>query len=112
MKTSIFFLVICALSLVITSSYASKFAIYGVGATSCDKWVESRAIRSENINSMLSSWVQGFLSGMNVQRNAQTTLEFKLLPDVQLIMATVDEYCREYPDNPVFPLVTELYNRI
>jgi hypothetical protein len=41
--------------------------IAGLGATTCGRWVESRALNDKGVDNFLVAWVQGFLSGMNAK---------------------------------------------
>lgn len=74
-----------------------RYPIAGAGASSCGKWLEARAMRSMEVDSTFGSWVQGFLSGMNMQRSLMTKDSWVLLPDMQSILAYVDKHCRDNP---------------
>jgi hypothetical protein len=54
-------------------------------------------MNDREMNEMLASWVQGFLSGMNTHRRMATKQEFVPIPDPPTILAYVDKYCREQP---------------
>ena len=84
--------------------------IAGVGASSCGQWIEGREYKE--LDGMLVSWVQGFLSGMNLQRYAETKQEMAPIPDSGSLLAYIDKYCRENPLRDVAYGAVELYKEI
>jgi hypothetical protein len=66
------------------------FHIAGVGAMSCDEWrtnaVSKDPMVAVALDAQLTAWVQGFLSGMNVQRSLSTKQQFLTLRVCEQIM--------------------------
>lgn len=77
-------------------AWANETVIAGVGTMSCGKFLEYRASRDQTVDLALRSWLQGLLSGMNVQLIANKR-QARLLPDSDTIMAYVDKHCRDNP---------------
>lgn len=97
-----------------TSAYGAndRSAISGAGAISCGKWIETREMKNDDINMMLSSWLQGFLSGMNTQRYVTTKKEMALIPDSATLLAYVDKACKDSPLDSVYLISMRLYQDI
>lgn len=79
---------------------AERRVFSGAGMSSCGEWLEHRQMNSEGVNSSLTSWVQGLLSGLNFARAAAAADFSKalvILPDAPSMLAYVDKFCRENP---------------
>lgn len=77
----------------ISPVYANEqLTIRGAGAVSCGKYLEGQknAVLTE------TSWVQGFLSGMNVA-DAVIGKQMISLPDLESINLYMINYCKENP---------------
>lgn len=91
-----------ALGIIFLASYVAQAgaqssgqALAGAGTVSCGKYL---AQKSELvIEHMTVSWVQGFLSGMNMAEYVTTQQPFVLLPDSDSIAAYIEKYCRDNP---------------
>jgi hypothetical protein len=80
---------------------ANDKVVTGVGIMSCGKFLEFRASREEMMDMALTSWLQGLLSGMNMQLIVRREPS-KALPDPETIMAYVEKHCRDKPlSNPM-----------
>ena len=79
-----------------------KFPIAGNGAISCGQYLRPPKISKEASDTMMVTWIQGYLSGANAQRYIESNKEMKLQPDPESIIAFVDKYCRENPLKNVF----------
>lgn len=79
-----------------------KFAIAGVGSTSCGQYLKPPGLKKEMSDLIMATWIQGFLSGTNAQRLFDTDTKMKLQPDAESIIAFVDNFCRENPLKTVF----------
>ncbi len=91
-------LVVLLFSFAIPLAHANDAsALPGVGAKSCGKWLEGREMRSDTIDDFLVSWIQGFLSGLNMHRKSLTNEDMISLPDSSTLLAYVDKYCRDNP---------------
>jgi hypothetical protein len=93
------------LALVATSAVAQssskQIAFVGLGTKSCGHFLETRAKADEFLDSVMATWVEGFLTGTNVQRY-ESGRPFVPLPDRASTLAFVDKYCR---DNPLKSIV-------
>jgi len=91
------------------SHYAQSQAnvIAGLGATSCSRWLESRALKDEGVDNFLAAWVQGFLSGVNSQSRYGHTI-----PGEPRLLAAIDKYCQANPEDPVYAASMSLYGEM
>ena len=91
------------------SHYAQSQAnvIAGLGATSCARWIESRALKDEGVDNFLAAWVQGFLSGVNSRSTYRHTI-----PGEPRLLASIDKYCQENPEDPVYAASMSLYGEM
>lgn len=76
---------------------SSGQAIAGAGGVSCGKYLEIRAHSSAELDGLFTSWLQGFLSGMNTYRFVATRQEMSQIPDGPSLLAYMDKYCRDNP---------------
>lgn len=83
--------------------------VAGAGSISCGRWIESRAMKNEAMDSVLATWLQGFLSGMNAQRFLQTKQDMLPLPDSPSLLAYIDKACGDKPLDKVYPIAVHLY---
>lgn len=101
------------LFLISSSTFAAdKYVFPGAGATSCGSWLKLRAEGDEMLGFIVTSWVQGFLSGMNVQRYRLAKKDMVLIPDSPSIQAYVDKYCRDNPLKTPFEASISMYREI
>lgn len=98
------------------------YTIIGAGASSCGRYLE---VRSQNHRTpevvfnetLMISWAQGYVSGMNSYRAvAYPKREMLVLPDAPSTKVYLDKYCRENPlktlHDGTFALYLELeFNR-
>lgn len=97
----------CALVIIFLSCHiaqagaqSSGRALAGIGTASCGKYIADKSIAG--VENMLVSWVQGYLSGMNMAEYAITKEPFVLLPDDDSIALYIDKYCRDNPlESPI-----------
>ena len=81
--------------------------IAGLGATTCGRWVESRALNDKGVDNFLVAWVQGFLSGMNAKGGIGHTI-----PGEPRLLASIDSFCQKNPEEPVYAASLSLYGEI
>ena len=81
--------------------------IAGLGATTCGRWIESRALKDKGVDNFLVAWVQGFLSGMNAQARIGHTI-----PGEPRLLASIDSFCEKDPEEPVYAAALSLYSEI
>lgn len=89
---------VAVLSLLIIGgpAHAQGRMVLGNGISSCGTWTKERQTDAVN-SALLTQWVAGFLSGMNVP-NATDVLVDK---DYDGLMGWIDNYCRANPLNSV-----------
>lgn len=90
------------------SNAESKFAIAGVGATSCGQFLKPRTGEKKLSDMLIVYWIQGYLSGTNTQRFVDSKTPMKLQPDSESIIAFVDKFCRDNPLMNVYQAALEL----
>jgi hypothetical protein len=86
--------------------------IVGAGTQDCAAWQEARDQHDESVDLFLASWVQGFLSGMNAQRQVGGSGEMVALPESDALLASVDRHCQAHPDHTVFQASLVLYQSL
>jgi hypothetical protein len=97
----------------VAPAFADGFAIAGAGAFSCGKYLAERANNNAVGSNMLGSWIQGFLSGLNVAKTiSEPEKKMVILPDFESILAYMDKYCRENPLSSVYLGSATLYGQL
>ncbi len=71
------------------------YTTLGAGAVSCGRWTQERA-KKDGTDAILSNWVLGFLTGVNVY-GAGSSSNVPKGTDADGVMATIDSYCAERP---------------
>jgi len=95
---AVLFVIICS-----NSSLAEpKFAVAGVGALSCGQYLKPPSTTKEISDALVTTWIQGYLSGTNTQRFMDSETSMKKQPDGETLIAFVDKYCRENPLKTVY----------
>lgn len=82
-----------------TAMAQAKYPLIGAGASSCGKWNATFADK-ENIvgRFQFTSWVQGYLSGMNQALSiVSTERKLLLLPDPDALESFVSNHCAAHP---------------
>ena len=86
----------------------------GVGTydDSCDSWIAARAASQGNPRKadqyLLTSWVQGYLSGANLTSMLVDRKLVTALPSVAGISAWLDKACQSEPHMPIVLLMDRL----
>ncbi|EAW30467.1 hypothetical protein GP2143_09685 [marine gamma proteobacterium HTCC2143] len=88
-----------------------KYFIAGLGAASCGAWIESRKDEDLQVNVVLGSWVQGFLSGLNVIA-MESKREISMIPDPDTLLAYVDKGCEDDPLTSVYKITNMLHGQL
>jgi hypothetical protein len=82
-------------------------SIYGAGTRSCGEWLKSRADQNKSFEYQYQSWIDGFLSGVNLMGtdlpDVLGTYPATKPIDAVAFYAWIDNYCRQ---NPLNSLVT------
>jgi uncharacterized protein YgfB (UPF0149 family) len=82
-------------------------AALGVGDTQCQSWSSERqqgGIRAD----VDREWVLGFISGMNLNQNAEAILK----DEASSVVFQLDEYCSTHPKANVMSVTTGLVSKI
>lgn len=88
--------------------------VVGVGTydDSCDSWIAARAASQGNSRKadqyLLTSWVQGYLSGANLTSMLVDRKLVTALPSVAGISAWLDKACQSEPHMPIVLLMDKL----
>lgn len=87
------------------------YLIPGAGALACAQFLEARERQDESLDQVLLSWIQGFQSGVNVERT-RTGRRMILWPDTPTTLAYLRAYCVENPRQPLFSAAQLLTQRL
>ncbi|AUO22502.1 hypothetical protein [Pseudomonas sp. NC02] len=85
-----------------TSQAETKFAISGIGASSCGKFMKPPKGQKEFSDALTVTWLQGYLSGTNTQRYIESQKAMKVQPDSESMTAFVEKFCRDNPLKTVY----------
>lgn len=99
----------------VTPTMAEDQPIVGVGNQSCGVWNEWRDKENNAVETLLTGWVQGFLSGMNARSYVMTGMSedsMYVLPSQQMINAYLDEYCKKNVSDDLFGASLTLFYEI
>ncbi len=82
--------------------------IAGAGGETCEAWTKARKVQNRQpkdavADSMMISWVQGFLSSKN--SNGATILD---VPDVSVLRFYTDKVCGRTPEAKIFSIADDL----
>lgn len=98
-----------------TPTSAEKLPVVGVGNQSCGVWIDWRAKNNSGVETLLTGWVQGFLSGMNARSYVLTGMKedsMYALPSQELISSYLDEYCQQNLTDDLFGASLTLFYEI
>lgn len=114
MPRSKLLLVALVLFLGATGIRAQQGTLTGAGSFSCGAYLASRSntVESDLLSDMVGQWVQGFLSGMNVQAQLRGDKTLRVIPDYASLIAYMDKYCRDNPLHRVYQGTLSLYKEI
>ncbi|MDR3446657.1 hypothetical protein [Dyella sp.] len=74
---------------------ADELVVAGAGTMSCGKYVAASVDKA--LASVLGSWAQGYLSGLNMLEHDGRGKPFRALPDYETIDLYIVKYCRDHP---------------
>jgi hypothetical protein len=82
-----------------------RFAVFGSGELSCQRWLDDRRLGNESARQS-EMWVAGFLTAYNfyVYKDYDITERF----DDAVVLEWLDEYCRDRPQNKLVVASHEL----
>lgn len=91
-----------SLALAATSAHAEDHAIAGAGSIACAQFMKAEQSQDKITTLAVVTWLQGFLSGVNMQRNLDLKIPLQVLPSGVQIKAFTVQYCTDHPDKSVF----------
>jgi hypothetical protein len=77
--------------------------VRGMGVMSCGQYLESRRMDHKLVALAVEAWIQGFISGRNIERFDNDTFTYWPVPAPETLLAYMDKYCK---DNPLKSLFT------
>ncbi len=98
----------CTTGAVNAQSY--EHASAGAGTTSCGNYLAKESVTT--LHQIFVSWVQGFLSGMNMADYVTAKRPPVQLPDSDSITAYIDKYCRDNPLESPLQGAMQLYKEL
>jgi len=83
-------------------------AVAGIGMLTCKDWKEGRSLKTSAIDNVFTSWIQGYMSAINIEKLAsdQTTVALPKGPD---LLAHVDTACKDDSSKTIFIIVRDYY---
>jgi len=88
----------------------------GAAATSCGNWVELETTRDKGEETLILSWVQGFLFGSALMTRrlppAEVRVPIETLPDVASIKLWLSSYCRQHPLENIAVAALHLFSEV
>jgi hypothetical protein len=88
---------------------AGNHAVRGAGLINCELFVEARAAQSEAYL-VVAAWVDGYITGIN--QHAPETYDVLSFESTELLMAVVDQHCKQNPADPVFGVLDSLFSEL
>jgi hypothetical protein len=85
--------------------------VAGVGAYECGQYIGFRKSGDKAVDQVLLSWMQGYLSGMNIARGG-SRLKQKELPSPESILAFADKFCADEPLKGMSEAVVAMYFKL
>lgn len=106
MKTII---VALAAAFVMHSAIGENFAVAGAGSYdgSCGDWLKYRRTNQDHLQDFIVSWVQGYMSGINMANELKINL-----PTASVMEAWLDKECAADPTRSVYVYATSLYLKV
>ena len=99
------------MTLAMGGAFAGDAVIVGLGAidSSCGDWLKARREDSRIYQLSAVSWVQGFLSGMNLGRKEGEAIN---LPASSVIEVLLDKECASEPTEPLLASSLLIYGKL
>jgi len=86
-----------------------QFAIRGAGLINCALYSRERAA-GRDVSLITAAWADGYVTGIN--QYAAQTYDLLSFETTELLMAILDEHCQSNPNDPVFGVLTNLFEQI
>ncbi|MBM0107824.1 hypothetical protein JM946_24075 [Steroidobacter sp. S1-65] len=80
----------------------------GIGVLGCKDWKEGRSLKTSDIDNVFASWIQGYMSAINIEKVAagEPTVAIPKVPD---LLAHVDAVCKVESSKTIFVVVRDYY---
>lgn len=86
-----------------------QYAVRGAGLINCALFVQARATR-DDAYLVVAAWADGYVTGIN--QHARETYDVLSFEGTELLMAVVDQHCQQNPTDPVFGVLTKLFEQL
>lgn len=94
------------------ASSAEEFAVMGLGANSCGRFVELYRLDPTRTEDGYINWAQGFLSGMNMAALLNSGMSKNLKMPVENYGRALRRYCDQHPLGEVMEGMLEFYRSL
>lgn len=101
-------LVIAMSPLRLAAEEEPKHAVAGVGMLACKDWKEGRSLKTSDIDNVFASWIQGYMSAINIDKIAAGEPS-AAIPKVPELLAHVDKACKEESSKTIFIVIRDYY---
>ncbi len=91
------------------SDEQGQFAIRGAGLINCALYSRER-VAGRDVSLITAAWADGYITGIN--QYAVETYDLLSFETTELLMAILDEHCQSNPDDPVFGVLTKLFEQL
>lgn len=91
--------------MVSVATQAQSNTIAGIGTIKCKEYINEK---NEDVKIYVTTWVQGFLTGMNIAR-VNKNLDSYVIPDVKEMNALLDLQCIRNKDDALFMRAAHMY---
>lgn len=92
-----------------SATAGGQYGVRGAALVPCSVFEQERRAQSE-LYRMLSSWIDGYISGVNQQ--AHGVFDVSSFESTELLSALLNEHCSKNPHNTLFSVVTLLVDKI
>ena len=86
-----------------------SFAVKGAGLASCERFIAERTEKS-NVYWMFGGWLDGYLTAVN--QFAPDTYDITAWETTDLLVALIENHCKQNPDHNFFFVVNSLAGRL
>ena len=104
-----------AASLVVPVSVPAEWihgTVYGVGQTSCGRFIAAREEKDETALAVFTAWMEGFMTALTLFDERRHPGDFAGGKDELSLLLWLENYCRANPLNDYFQAVTSLTNEL
>ena len=89
------------------TAQGSDQSLSGMGAMKCEDYLKYRKVPNEIFETNIISWMQGFLSGQNIERMERAKPEQRAaaqyhLPEAPEYLPYLDNFCQEKQKAPIW----------